>query len=37
MHAATMMDVPLTIELILARAERWTSGVEVVSRRPTGA
>jgi fatty-acyl-CoA synthase len=34
MHAATMMDVPLTIELILARAERWTSGIEVVSRRP---
>jgi len=34
MTAATMMDVPLTIELILARAERYTSGVEIVSRRP---
>ncbi len=34
MTTATMMDVPLTIELILSRAERWTSGVEVVSRRP---
>jgi fatty-acyl-CoA synthase len=34
MTAATMMDVPLTIELILSRAERSTSGIEVVSRRP---
>ncbi|HWO21584.1 MAG TPA: long-chain fatty acid--CoA ligase [Kofleriaceae bacterium] len=33
-QAATMMDVPLTIELIVSRAERWTSGAEVVSRRP---
>ena len=31
---ATMMDVPLTIELIVARAERWTAGSEIVSRRP---
>ncbi len=34
MTTATMMDVPLTIDLILSRAERWTSAVEVVSRRP---
>jgi fatty-acyl-CoA synthase len=34
MTTATMMDVPLTIELILSRAERWTSATEVVSRRP---
>ncbi len=34
MSAAMMMDVPLTIELIVSRAERWTSGGEVVSRRP---
>jgi fatty-acyl-CoA synthase len=34
MTAASMMDVPLTIELILSRAERYTSGVEIVSRRP---
>src|SRR4051812_41241016 len=34
MNAATMMDVPLTIDLIVSRAERWTSGTEVVSRRP---
>ncbi|CAN5915831.1 long-chain fatty acid--CoA ligase [soil metagenome] len=31
---ATMMDVPLTIDLVVDRAERWTSGIEVVSRRP---
>ncbi|MBA3391840.1 MAG: long-chain fatty acid--CoA ligase [Deltaproteobacteria bacterium] len=29
-----MMDVPLTIELVLDRAERWMGGCEVVSRRP---
>ncbi len=29
-----MMDVPLTIDLVVDRAERWTSGGEVVSRRP---
>ncbi|MBX3156271.1 MAG: long-chain fatty acid--CoA ligase [Deltaproteobacteria bacterium] len=29
-----MMDVPLTIELVLDRAERWMSASEVVSRRP---
>src|SRR5687767_3590704 len=34
MTTATMMDVPLTIELVLERAERWNSNVEVVSRRP---
>jgi fatty-acyl-CoA synthase len=34
MTTATMMDVPLTIELVLDRAERWNSNVEVVSRRP---
>src|SRR5678815_747653 len=31
---ATMMDVPLTIDLILERAERWMGAAEVVSRRP---
>jgi fatty-acyl-CoA synthase len=31
---ATMMDVPLTIELVVDRAERWMGSVEVVSRRP---
>jgi len=31
---ATMMDVPLTIDLVVDRAERWTAGGEVVSRRP---
>ena len=31
---ATMMDVPLTIDLVVDRAERWNGGVEVVSRRP---
>ncbi len=30
----TMMDVPLTIDLIVDRAERWMGDVEVVSRRP---
>ncbi|HET7500148.1 MAG TPA: AMP-binding protein, partial [Kofleriaceae bacterium] len=30
----TMMDVPLTIDLIADRAERWMGTVEVVSRRP---
>ncbi len=34
MQQATMMDVPLTIDLVVDRAERWTSGGEVVSRRP---
>jgi len=34
MNTATMMDVPLTIEVVIDRAERWNSGVEVVSRRP---
>ncbi|MBS1123880.1 MAG: long-chain fatty acid--CoA ligase [Deltaproteobacteria bacterium] len=31
---ATMMDVPLTIEVVVQRAEQWTGRVEVVSRRP---
>lgn len=31
MHAATVMNVPLAIERILTRAERWTSAVR--SRR----
>ncbi|HEX4422757.1 MAG TPA: long-chain fatty acid--CoA ligase [Kofleriaceae bacterium] len=30
----TMMDVPLTIELIAERAARWMGGSEVISRRP---
>jgi fatty-acyl-CoA synthase len=30
----TMMDVPLTIDLVVDRAERWNGGVEVISRRP---
>ena len=34
MEQATMMDVPLTIDLVVDRAARWTSAVEVVSRRP---
>src|SRR5688572_32680434 len=34
MTTATMMDVPLTIDLIVERAERWMRDVEVVSRRP---
>ena len=34
MTTATMMDAPLTIELVLDRADRWTSNGEVVSRRP---
>jgi len=34
MTTATMMDAPLTIELVLDRADRWTSSGEVVSRRP---
>ena len=29
-----MMDVPLTIDLVVDRAERWMGDVEVVSRRP---
>ncbi|HEU0035748.1 MAG TPA: long-chain fatty acid--CoA ligase [Kofleriaceae bacterium] len=29
-----MMDVPLTIELVADRAERWFADVEIVSRRP---
>ncbi|MBC7973473.1 MAG: long-chain fatty acid--CoA ligase [Myxococcales bacterium] len=31
---STMMDVPLTIDLIVERAERWMGDGEVVSRRP---
>jgi fatty-acyl-CoA synthase len=31
---ATMMDVPLTLDWIADRAERWMGHVEVVSRRP---
>ncbi len=34
MTTATMMDVPLTIDLVIDRAERWNSNVEIVSRRP---
>jgi fatty-acyl-CoA synthase len=34
MTTATMMDAPLTIDLVIDRAERWTSNGEVVSRRP---
>jgi fatty-acyl-CoA synthase len=30
----TMMDVPLTIDLIVERAARWMGDAEVVSRRP---
>jgi fatty-acyl-CoA synthase len=30
----TMMDVPLTLDWIADRAERWMGSVEVVSRRP---
>src|SRR6188508_811912 len=29
-----MMDVPLTITLLLDRADKWMGEVEVVSRRP---
>ncbi len=32
--AATMMDIPLTLDLIATRAEKWMGKVEVVSRRP---
>ncbi len=31
---ATMMDVPLTLDWIADRAERWMGDVEIVSRRP---
>ena len=31
---ATMMDAPLTLDWIANRAERYMSGVEIVSRRP---
>ena len=34
MTAHTMMDVPLTIDLVIDRAERWMADCEVVSRRP---
>ena len=34
MSLATMMDVPLTIDLVLDRAESWNGNVEIVSRRP---
>src|SRR5882724_843800 len=30
----TMMDVPLTIDLIVERAARWMGDAEIVSRRP---
>jgi len=33
---STMMDVPLTIDLIVDRAERWMGEAEVVSRRVGG-
>ena len=31
---ATMMDVPLTIDLVVDRAAKWMTDIEVVSRRP---
>jgi fatty-acyl-CoA synthase len=31
---ATMMDVPLTLDWIADRAERWMGDVEIVSRKP---
>src|SRR5215467_8587376 len=31
---STMMDVPLTLDLLADRAERWMGDGEVVSRRP---
>ena len=31
---ATMMDVPLTLDWIADRAERWMGDVEIVSRQP---
>jgi fatty-acyl-CoA synthase len=31
---STMMDIPLTIDLIAERAERWFGDSEIVSRRP---
>jgi fatty-acyl-CoA synthase len=31
---STMMDVPLTLDLIVERAERWMGAQEIVSRRP---
>jgi fatty-acyl-CoA synthase len=34
MTNCTMMDVPLTITLLLDRADKWMGDVEVVSRRP---
>jgi fatty-acyl-CoA synthase len=34
MNECTMMDVPLTITLLLDRADKWMGDVEVVSRRP---
>jgi fatty-acyl-CoA synthase len=34
MSAATMMDVPLTLDWIADRAERWNGDGEIVSRRP---
>jgi fatty-acyl-CoA synthase len=34
MVGSTMMDVPLTLDAIAARAEKWMGKVEVVSRRP---
>ena len=35
--SGTMMDVPLTLERIVERAEGLFKHVEVVSRRPTRA
>src|SRR5438309_8341859 len=32
--AHTMMDVPLTLDWIADRAERWMGDCEIVSRRP---
>jgi fatty-acyl-CoA synthase len=34
MPPSTMMDVPLTLDLIADRAERWMGDGEIVSRRP---
>ena len=31
---ATMMDVPLTIDLLADRAEQWMSATEIISRHP---
>jgi fatty-acyl-CoA synthase len=34
MSSATMMDVPLTLDWVADRAERWMGSSEIVSRRP---